>query len=69
MNRLEATQAFNNADEVWSAELVRQFGKRSACNARYQPRGRGKPGSALRAKYEAREEARKAFCKAWDCKA
>jgi len=48
---------FQDADDAWSAELERIFG-RQAGTARYQPRGQGEPGSRLRALYEERQVAR-----------
>lgn len=48
---------FQDADDAWSAELVRVFGKESA-NARWQPRGKGEPDSELRRLHDARERAR-----------
>jgi hypothetical protein len=53
----EAMKAFIAADDAWSAELTRQFGKQ-ACEARYRPQGRGVPGSTLAAAHDAREACR-----------
>lgn len=36
------------ADKAWQDELETRFGN-DACNARYQPRGKGEPGSLLAA--------------------
>lgn len=44
------------ADEKWSQELVKIFGK-NAGDARYKIEGRGSPGTPLRAAYDARGEA------------
>lgn len=41
---------FLAADEAWSVELRREFGK-DAGTARYQTRGEGEPGSALNMAY------------------
>lgn len=51
---------FQVADDTWSASLRAVFGK-DAGQARYEPRGRGQPGSALRRAYQAREAARVAW--------
>jgi len=48
---------YQDADDAWSAELKRVFGK-DAGQARYEPRGQGEDGSALRMAYEARTAAR-----------
>ena len=50
-------QPFQEADDAWSAELRRVFGKDSG-QARYEPRGKGTDGSALRRLHDAREAAR-----------
>ncbi len=52
---------FHAADAAWSAELIHVFGKKSGPQMRYVTAGRGMHGSKLRAVYEAREEARKAW--------
>lgn len=52
--------AFQRADVAWGDELRRVFGK-DACNARYQPRGKGEPGTELHRLHEAREAARAAW--------
>ena len=44
---------FQDADDAWSAELVRLFGK-SAGDARYGARGKGEEGSKLRQLHDAR---------------
>lgn len=46
---------FSTAENAWSDELQRQFGKR-ACNARYTVEGR--TGEALERLHDAREAAR-----------
>lgn len=51
---------FQAADDAWSAELSRVFGK-DAGTARYQPRGKGEPGSELRRLHDARDAARVAW--------
>lgn len=51
---------FQDADDAWSAELVRVFGNDSG-TARYQPRGKGAEGSTLRKLHDAREAAREAW--------
>ena len=48
---------FQVADDAWSAELQRIFGK-DACNARYRPRGKGEPGTTLHNLHAVREAAR-----------
>ncbi len=56
MDLSEYTPAHRQAfltDAAWSVELTRQFGKRSG-DVRYSPAGKGEPGSALRAIYDAR---------------
>jgi hypothetical protein len=40
------------ADKAWQAELNRRFG-RDGCNARYEKRGRGEPGSDLARAHDA----------------
>jgi hypothetical protein len=50
-------QPFQEADDAWSAEITRIFGK-NACQARYEPRGKGEEGSQLRRLHNARELAR-----------
>lgn len=59
MTRAEAYTAFNAADDAWQAELEDAFP--DAHEARYLPRGHGKPGTPLRAAYEARQAARIAW--------
>jgi hypothetical protein len=51
---------FQQADDAWSAELVKVFGKQSG-QARYEPRGKGNEGSKLRQLHDAREAARVAW--------
>lgn len=48
---------FQDADDAWSAELRRVFGK-DAGQARHEPRGTGEEGTDLRRAHDAREEAR-----------
>lgn len=55
-----AYTAFSKADDAWQMELVATFGK-EAGDARFEPRGEGQPGTKLRAAYEARDAARKAW--------
>jgi len=56
---------FQAADDAWSAELARQFAK-NAGDFRYTSRGRGDPGTPLRALYDTREAAREAWEKNGD---
>ena len=49
--------AFQAADDAWSAELKRVFGKQAG-DARYVARGKGEEGSELRRLHDAREAAR-----------
>lgn len=51
---------FQAADDAWSEELRRVFGK-NAGQARYESRGRGEEGSKLRKLHDARESARAAW--------
>lgn len=60
MNLFDATAAFQTADDAWSAELRRQFGKQSG-DVRYTPVGHGAAGTHLRRLYEARDAARIAW--------
>lgn len=53
-------RAFQAADDAWSVELRKAFGKQAG-DIRYTPRGKGDHGTALRAAYDAREAARIAF--------
>jgi hypothetical protein len=53
-------EPFQRADDAWSDELQRIFGK-NAGQARYEPRGKGEEGSKLRSLYDAREAARVAW--------
>lgn len=50
----------NEAEAKWQAELERAFG-RDACDARYQPRGKGAEDSPLRKAHDALELARLAW--------
>lgn len=54
------TEPFQIADDAWSAELHRRFGK-NAGDVRYTPQGRGEFETTLRALYEKREAARRAW--------
>jgi hypothetical protein len=51
---------FQDADDAWSAELQRVFGKRAG-DARYRPEGKGAEGSELRRLHNARMAARHAW--------
>lgn len=51
---------FEAADKAWSEELTRVFGKQAG-DARYRQRGKGEPGSTLRARHDARDAARIAW--------
>lgn len=55
-----ALKPFQDADDAWSAELKRVFG-RNAGDARYTDRGKGVEGSTLRQLHDAREAARAAW--------
>lgn len=55
-----AAARFAEADNIWNEALRDQFG-RSACNARYEKRGKGNPGSKLRDLYIIREYARQSW--------
>lgn len=46
--------SFQAADNAWSAELKRLFGKHSG-DVRYTKKGKGTPDSVLRALWELRE--------------
>jgi hypothetical protein len=48
---------FQAADDAWSEELVRLFGKQSG-QARYEARGKGEKDTMLRKLHDAREDAR-----------
>lgn len=61
--RRYAGEEFNKADKLWENEVKRVFGHTN--NARYEPRGRGEPGTELRRLYDAREIAMKAYHDAW----
>ena len=60
MTRTDANQAFTTADAEWSLELVREFG-REAGQARWEPRGRGRPGEKLHTLWLARDNARRVW--------
>lgn len=51
---------FQDADDAWSAELQRVFGK-NAGQARYESRGKGAEGSELRRLHDARDAVRVAW--------
>jgi hypothetical protein len=51
---------FLEADDAWSAELQRQFG-RNAGQARYEVRGKGEEGSELRRLHDLRMTAQAAW--------
>lgn len=55
-----ALKPFQDADDAWSAELQRVFGK-DAGQARYEPRGKGEEGSELRRLHDTRDAARAAW--------
>ncbi len=48
----ELFRAFSDADQAWSDELHRQFGKDPG-DVRYMAKGEGKPGTALNVAYKA----------------
>ena len=60
MDKRDAEKLFREADGEWTRELVKAFG-RDAANAQYEKRGRGEFGSALRAAYEARQNAQRVW--------
>lgn len=49
-----------SAEQKWEVRLIKNFGK-DATRARYDGRGRGKPGSRLNEAYQEREAARMAW--------
>jgi hypothetical protein len=51
---------FQEADDAWSAELTRVFGK-NAGDARYTDKGKGLEGSELRRLHDARQAAQAAW--------
>lgn len=53
----EEHKAFQIADEAWSALLRKEFGKQAG-DVRYTTRGKGEPGTILRAAYDTRDAAR-----------
>lgn len=57
---VEAYDRFRDAEIAWADMLEKQFGA-DARIARYQSRGRGEEGTALRAAWTKREDARVAF--------
>jgi N12 class adenine-specific DNA methylase len=56
----ELDMALQKADDAWSAELQKAFGK-EAGDKRYGAAGKGEPGSALRKAYDVRDAARQAY--------
>ena len=54
-----AMRNFQAADDAWQRALEDVFP--DAHTARYLPRGKGKPGTSLRAAWESREAARAAW--------
>lgn len=56
-----AAVAFNDADLEWHHALIAEYGEKQATSARYDERGRGEVGSSLRAIYDRRNSARKAW--------
>ena len=50
-------KAFEDSDAFWQRALELDFGN-DAGQARYEPRGKGEPGTDLRSAYDARERAR-----------
>jgi hypothetical protein len=60
LTRFQAYQAASDADKAFTIELVRCFGS-DAASARYQPRGTGEEGSALRTLSDAKIAADKAW--------
>ena len=59
VTKFELATSFQAADDTWQEALENTFP--DAHTARYLPRGKGKPGSKLRAAYDAREAARIAW--------
>lgn len=55
-----ALKPFQDADDAWTAELRRVFGKRAG-DARYGTAGKGEEGSVLRRHHDARAAARIAW--------
>jgi len=53
-------KAFNAADDAWSEELQRCFGK-EAGDKRYVEEGKGASGSLLRLTHDARDTLRRAW--------
>jgi hypothetical protein len=56
---------FQDADDAWSDMLRLCFGK-DAGQARYEPRGKGEPGTLLRQLHDERERARIAWLNSAD---
>ena len=61
LTRLDAHAAFMAAEEAWAAAIKSEFPGEWHGDVRYEGRAKGKPGSALRAAYEKREQARVAW--------
>ncbi len=61
----QASILFQRADNAWSAELGRLFGKRAG-DVRYTKQGKGEPGSVLRATHDEFCRTRDAWYKAID---
>lgn len=57
MTKLEACQAFIEADQIWQEELNRRFGPESS-QARYEKRGRGSFDDDLGIAFLTRDKAR-----------
>lgn len=56
----EKHRAALKTDNAWQAELEKVFGKQAG-DKRYVRAGKGEPGTALRAAYEARQMAQEAW--------
>lgn len=52
------------ADDAWSVAIAAAFPKERAGDARYTAKGKGEPGSPLRAAHDRREEACAALLRA-----
>lgn len=59
----DLTAAFQAADDAWQAELVRTFGK-NAGDVRYTRFAHGETGTPLRAAWDKRDAAEKAWSNA-----
>ena len=60
MTAFEAFDNLQEADDIWQIELEFVFGV-CASDMRYQPEGRGEPGTKLNAAWKAREAALRAY--------